>query len=156
MAYRSRSADAHDLEFVSEGCLELTGYAPQHIIGNTLGSYQDLIHAEDRSRIREELQRAANGRIRSALSHCHRRWANALGQRSRSGGARRQRRNVDFDGIIHDITVQVEAEATLAARQQQLRLAVDVSEPRVVGLECRNRTRLPRPGGFGHPWALRR
>jgi PAS fold. len=39
------------MEFVSQGCLELTGYLPDELIDNKEKSYAELIHPEDRENI---------------------------------------------------------------------------------------------------------
>jgi PAS domain S-box-containing protein len=46
------------MEFASEGAQELTGYAPEALIGNRDASYADLIHPDDRQQIWDEVQRA--------------------------------------------------------------------------------------------------
>jgi len=57
MAYRCCNDPDWTTEFVSDGCRELTGYAADdfrsgHVI------YGDLIHLEDRQRLREDTQTA--------------------------------------------------------------------------------------------------
>lgn len=47
MIYRGQNDRNWTMEFVSEGCLELTGYPPHELIDGTL-SYSDIIHPEDR------------------------------------------------------------------------------------------------------------
>lgn len=58
MVYRC----SHDAEwtmlFVSQGCLELTGYQPEDLIANALVSYETITHPEDRKRVREEIESA--------------------------------------------------------------------------------------------------
>jgi signal transduction histidine kinase len=53
MAYRARHDWERTMEFVSEGCLELTGYPPAE-----LGSYRALIHQDDRQRVWNNIQAA--------------------------------------------------------------------------------------------------
>jgi PAS domain S-box-containing protein/putative nucleotidyltransferase with HDIG domain len=48
MAYRSRHNGGWVVDYVSEGCLQLTGYRPFELIQNKKISYLDLIHPEDR------------------------------------------------------------------------------------------------------------
>jgi PAS domain S-box-containing protein len=52
MAYRCRDDGFWTMEFVSDGCRELTGYEPGAIIGNRLTSYEEIIHPQDRKAVR--------------------------------------------------------------------------------------------------------
>jgi PAS domain S-box-containing protein len=60
MAYRSLNDGAATMEFVSGGCLELTGYDPSAFIGNRLKSFQAIIEPEDRQPAREIIDRAVD------------------------------------------------------------------------------------------------
>ncbi|HXQ81374.1 MAG TPA: PAS domain S-box protein [Opitutaceae bacterium] len=53
MAYRCRNDGYWTMEFVSDGCRELTGYDPEAIIGNRLKSFEEIIDPEDRKAVRE-------------------------------------------------------------------------------------------------------
>jgi PAS domain-containing protein len=48
IAYRCRNDPEWTMEFISAGCLELTGYPPEDLIHNTRISFAELIHPEDR------------------------------------------------------------------------------------------------------------
>lgn len=54
IAYRCAYDDKWTMEFVSEGCYELTGYRPEDLIDNKLISFDDLISAEYREILRRE------------------------------------------------------------------------------------------------------
>lgn len=56
MAYRCRNDQDRTMEFVSEGCFNLTGYHPAELIGSKKVSYTQLIHPEDRERVWNEMQ----------------------------------------------------------------------------------------------------
>ncbi|HEY4989835.1 MAG TPA: PAS domain S-box protein [Opitutaceae bacterium] len=58
MAYRCLNDPASTMEFVSGGCLELTGYEPAAFVGNLLTSYEAIIEADDRQAAREVVARA--------------------------------------------------------------------------------------------------
>ncbi len=56
MVYRCRNDRNWTMEFISDGCIELTGYSPADIILNKSITYNDLIVAEDQERVWEEVQ----------------------------------------------------------------------------------------------------
>ena len=58
VVYRCRNDLNWTMEFVSEGCLELTGYEPEDIIMNKRVAYNDLIHPEDRQMVQSAIQKA--------------------------------------------------------------------------------------------------
>ena len=51
MAYRCRNDRTWTMEFVSQGCQDLTGYAPEDLVANRKTSYNDLIVPAYRTRI---------------------------------------------------------------------------------------------------------
>ena len=50
-------------EFVSEGCLDLTGYQPSDLIGNRKVSYAQLIYPNDRERVWQVVQTALRDNV---------------------------------------------------------------------------------------------
>ncbi|MCD6052043.1 MAG: hypothetical protein K0Q55_3461, partial [Verrucomicrobia bacterium] len=106
MAYRCRIDEHWTMEFVSRGCLQLTGYAPEDLIGNRQISYEEITHPEDRRRVRDEIYAGlsqgrqfelsyrivtANGTERSV-------WERGIGIKSAEG-------KLEFlEGFITDIT----------------------------------------------------
>ncbi len=67
MAYRCRNDRDWTMEFVSNGCIELTGYWTEELVGNAKSSYAELVHPEDRAmvwnRVQDALTRKRNFEI---------------------------------------------------------------------------------------------
>lgn len=57
MVYRSRNDEKHSFEFISEGCREITGVAPENLISEKVG-YDKMIHPDDQERVRESISSA--------------------------------------------------------------------------------------------------
>jgi len=62
LAYRCRIDGGRTIEFVSRGCLELTGHPAEALIGNRDVSYDDLIDPQYRESIRQKWQQAMTER----------------------------------------------------------------------------------------------
>lgn len=56
MVYRCRNNRHWSMEYVSEGCRVLTGYAPAQLIDSRSLTFNDLIHPDDRERVWAEVQ----------------------------------------------------------------------------------------------------
>ena len=70
LAYRARNDRHWTMQFVSQGCFELTGYHPDDLIGNRRISYHEIIHPDDRQRVEDSTRAAlADGR---AYRHVYR------------------------------------------------------------------------------------
>ena len=55
MVYRCKNDRSWTFEFVSEGCIEVTGYDPKEIINNPHLNYNLIIHPEDRASVWESV-----------------------------------------------------------------------------------------------------
>ena len=127
MAYRSRNDRDWTMEFVSEGCSELTGYPPGDLIGNRRRSYGDLIHSDDRERVWESVQAALgerrrfqfNYRITTASGATKWVWEQGRGVFSREGEL------LALEGFITDITERKQAADALAQSEERYRVVVE-------------------------------
>jgi PAS domain S-box-containing protein len=112
MAYRCRGDRDGTMEFVSEGCLGLTGCEPQDLAGGGPLSYNDLIHGEDREGVRQGVREAlAEGRpfgllyrIRTASGQEKWVWEQGRGVLAEGGEL------VAVEGFINDVTERRRAE----------------------------------------------
>ncbi len=58
MVFQSHKDARHTLEYASKGCLELTGYEPDELVGNHSLAYGDLIIPDDREMVWLNIQNA--------------------------------------------------------------------------------------------------
>ncbi len=122
MAYRCRNDRDWTMEFVSEGCLHLTGYQPDDLIGNRTVSYAQLIHPDDRESVWDEVQAALRVkepfhlvyRIQSAKAEEKWVWEQGQGVFSPSGEL------LALEGYITDVTDRERAEEALRKAHDDL------------------------------------
>ncbi|MHB8079077.1 MAG: sensor histidine kinase [Candidatus Krumholzibacteriia bacterium] len=128
MAYRCRNDRAWTMAFVSDGCVELTGYAPADLVDNARVAYSDLIHPDDREAVRRGVQTAVTARQPFELTY----------RLLRAGGEERQvwerGRGVfapdgtllALEGFVADVTKQRRAEQSLRGYAQRLKVLRDI------------------------------
>lgn len=56
MAYRCLNDEQWTMQFVSQGCYDLTGYQPQELIGNRIIAYNQLVYSGDRNRVKRNVR----------------------------------------------------------------------------------------------------
>ncbi len=86
MVYRCRNDPGWTLEYVSEGCIPLTGYSPEEYVTKRSIAYGDLIHPDDRQQVWDGVQKGLAARrpyqLRYRLVHrdgsIH--WVGEIGQ----------------------------------------------------------------------------
>ncbi|MGC9398064.1 MAG: GAF domain-containing protein [Anaerolineae bacterium] len=121
MAYRCRNDAAWTMRFVSQGSLELTGYAPAELVGNRTLAYRELIVPEDREKVREA--------VREAVEH-HKPFQVTYRIRTRDGEQKwvweqgqavfgEKDTVVALEGFATDITERVRAQRLLEAQVLQ-------------------------------------
>lgn len=120
MAYRCANDEYWTMEFVSEGCRALTGYAPADLINNAKIAYAQLVHPDDRDRegnaviqqaIAEKRPFQLTYRIICADGTEKWVWEQGRGVYAEDGTF------VALEGFITDITEQVRAEQALEAER---------------------------------------
>ena len=115
MAYRCRNDAGWTLDFVSEGAHKLTGHRPEAIVSGKV-SYANLIHPDDRARVRSEVQAAiAQDRVfqftyRIITAKGTLKWVWERGSAVRGANAE----VVALEGFVSDITDRRQAQEEVA------------------------------------------
>jgi len=127
MAYRCLLDEHWTMEFVSQGCRELTGYEPKDIIQNSKVSFQDLIDPMDREPIRNAVlegirnHKAFQVKYRIRTAGGERKWVWEQGV----GLFRESDELIFIEGFITDITDIKLAEHELIKKEQIVRALKD-------------------------------
>jgi len=115
MAYRCRNDADWTMEFISEGCRELTGYNAADLVDNRVIAYGQLIHASDRDDVWKRVQTALDSKTPFDLVY---RIVTARGEEKwvmeRGRGIYSERGDLlALEGFISDITQQKYTEYSL-------------------------------------------
>jgi PAS domain S-box-containing protein len=123
MAYRCRFDQHYTMEFVSEGCFDLTGFPPEDLVQNRRAAFGNLILADDRQMVWNEAETALakheaferTYRIRTAQASL--KWVREMGR----GVFNQSGELMAIEGFISDITdrKQAEEEHRLIENQMQ-------------------------------------
>jgi len=126
MAYRCRCNNDCTMEFISEGCVDITGYNQNELLNNSAISYKNLIYEHDLDKMRNDVYEALekrqsfqliyrivtkNGEIKWV-------WEKGTGVYSESGEL------MAMEGFVTDVNERIKAEeALLRERDLAARLA---------------------------------
>ena len=119
-AFRCRSDEHRTLEFISEGCKELSGYEPGDLIGSRVVSFASLMHPEDRKEVMASIADAIAGhrmyeatyRIRTGDGRERWIWERGQGVLSAAGSADL------LEGFITDVTEKRRLESQFLRAQR--------------------------------------
>jgi PAS domain S-box-containing protein len=128
MAYRCRNDHDWSMEFVSDGCAELTGHPPADLVGNARVAFNDLIHPDDRESVWRTVQASVAARQPFELTYRLVRfggderhvWERGRGVFSPDGAL------LALEGFIADVTKQRRAEQSLRGYAQRLKVLRDI------------------------------
>ena len=126
-AYRCKPDDERTMEFISNGCLPITGYKPEDFIDNEKISFLDIIHPEDKAHTKEQVEKALAEkkpyqlvyRIITAPGFEKWVWEQGVGVFSDKGFVKA------LEGFILDITEQRTAESQLLLLSTALETAAN-------------------------------
>jgi diguanylate cyclase (GGDEF)-like protein/PAS domain S-box-containing protein len=121
MVYRCRDDEYWTMEFVSDGCVRLTGYDPDDLLFNNRISYEAITHPDDRGRVRDEIRNGIAIRKRFDVEY---RILHATGEQrwvwERGTGVFNERGDlIAIEGLIQDVTER--KESTQALREAERR-----------------------------------
>ncbi len=123
MVYRCRNDAQWTMEFVSDGCFGLTGYRPDELLHNTLISFEQIEHPEDRAHVREEIEAALRERRRFFVEYriqCRDGeirwvWERGVGIYNKRGAV------VTIEGFIENVTERKVATQALQQAERSFR-----------------------------------
>ncbi len=122
MAYRCKNDIRYAAEFVSEGCLALTGYTPIEMTTDNVVAYGDMIHPQDRetvwTKVQEGVQQHSVFHMVYRIHTKDNQWKWVWEQGR--GVYDDQDNLVALEGFIADITDHISTEERLAAEKELL------------------------------------
>lgn len=122
MAYRCSNEKGWPMEFISEGCTELTGYKPEEIVQGEV-MYEDLIHPYDRQYVWQSVQEALEKNQPFRISYRietrqgEQKWIWEQGRMVPSPDPG----ETHLEGLMTDITERKRAEEVLNQRNHELK-----------------------------------
>jgi PAS domain S-box-containing protein len=135
MAYRCKNAPGWPMEFISEGCLDLTGYDPEDFIMGKKLQYEDIIHPDDRNYVNDTIQEyvvkdmpfTLEYRIKAKDGTERRVWEKGRQVLENDNMERR------LEGFIMDISERIHVEEELKRNQEMIMSVFRVS-PSGIGM----------------------
>jgi PAS domain S-box-containing protein len=129
VAYRCRNEKEWTMEFLSEGCYDLTGYPPEALLFNNELSFEELIVQEDRDKVWKEIQAALEHNQQFKISYRIRtksgkiKWVKEKGRQIHLKNGKQV-----LEGYISDITREKMMEKHLKKSEEKYREAYHKAE----------------------------
>lgn len=147
MAYRCANDMDWTMEYVSLGCLDLTGYHPEDLVQNRKISLGQMIHPGDREHVYNAVQQAVEEgshfqveyRIGTAGGQVKWVWEQGRGVYSEQGEL------MALEGFITDITEQKLAREELAREKEQLAVTLSSIGDAVISVDTSGLVTLINP-----------
>lgn len=127
IVYKSNAQKGWVLEFISDGCLEMTGFEPSELLGKSYDSSAPLIHPEDVGVVKYSVKEALDARrpfrikYRIVKADGEQRWVLEQGR----GVYDPYGKLTHVNGFISDITETVKIEAALQKSEEKYRSLVE-------------------------------
>jgi len=123
MVFRLLNDKNWTIDFVSEGCFQLTGYTASELTKKEPNYYTSIVHPEDLERLRSTTRKGLDGRERiqaeyriiTASGEVKWVWEQSIGVYSKQGDV------LAFEGFVSDITERVHTRKALQKSEQDLR-----------------------------------
>jgi len=150
IAYRCRFDSSYTMEFISDGCQDLTGYSADDLIGNAKLSYAQIIHPDDQQSVWESIQPAIHGRypyelnyrIVTASGEIKWIWEQGQAVYGETGEI------IALEGLINDVTESHHYQEALLDSEQHLRSVLEQSPFGIAVFEPNGTYRQ-----FNHVWS---
>jgi diguanylate cyclase (GGDEF)-like protein/PAS domain S-box-containing protein len=115
------------MEFISDGCLAVTGYSPEELLYNNKTSFEQVIHPEDRQRVRAATETALSQgkRFEAEYRIVHRSGAERWVWERGTGLYGPDGRVVAMEGIIQDISSRESTYRALRNAERRYRSLFD-------------------------------
>ena len=141
MFYRCANDREHTFEYVSVGCHELTGYAPEDLEFSRKVSYGHIIHPDDRERVWNDIQESLKDsrsftieyRIVTAGGDTRWVWEQGRGITSKEGDL------PAIEGFVADITPRKTAEEALRLSEERFRRLSENAQDMIFRLRLKPR-----------------
>lgn len=126
IVYRCKNNRNYEMEFISKGCLEITGYPSEDFMNQTI-TYGSLILAEDRNRVYKSIQNALKQKKTYSVEHRikHKDGTIRYVWEKGSGIYDELNKNIVLEGFITDITPQKEIELELRSSEGKIKALLE-------------------------------